>query len=184
MILGSVAKRYARALLALAQEEGDPVAMADALERVAAVLAVPSVAEVVRNPAVGFEERRALVRTLVDDLGLPKLLENCLFLLAERQRLDIVDGLWRAYVELVDQALGRARVVVRSAVTLTDDQVQEILAAVRKLTGKESLIPVLEVDAELLGGAVCEVEGVVYDGSLRTQVERLAQQMAAGREHG
>ena len=45
MILGSVAKRYARALLALAQEEGDPVAMADALERVAAVLAVPSVAE-------------------------------------------------------------------------------------------------------------------------------------------
>ena len=184
MTSGAVAKRYARAMLALARDEGDPAGLAAALQQVAAVLAVPSVAAVVRNPAVGLEDRRALVRRLVEDLSLPKLLESCLFLLAERQRLDIVDGLWRSYVELLDQALGRARVIVRSAVPLSEDDVEGILGVVRRLTGKENLIPVLEVDGELLGGIVCEVEGIVYDGSVRTHVDRLARQMVMGAGHG
>jgi len=177
---GGVAKRYARALLGLAREEGDPVGLGEALEQVAAVLAAPSVAAVVRSPAVGTAGRRGIIQSLVQELGIPRLLANCLFLLAERQRLDIADDIGRAYIELLDQVLGRTRVIVRSAIPLSDDRLQELLAVLRKLTGKENLIPVVEVDGELLGGVVCETEGIVYDGSVRTQVSWLARQMIAG----
>jgi F-type H+-transporting ATPase subunit delta len=175
----TVAKRYARALLALAKENGDLVGLADALEQVAAALQMPSVGEIVRNPAIGVQGRHAVVRSLVDSLRLPGLLANCLHLLAERQRLDIVDDLWRAYVNLVDHALGRSRVVLRSAAPLTEEQVQQMLAVLRRLTGKEEIVPVLEVEPDLLGGVLAEADGVVYDGSVRTQVDELARQMVA-----
>jgi F0F1-type ATP synthase delta subunit len=35
------------------------------------------------------------------------------------------------------------------------------------------------VDPELLAGAIVEVDGRVYDGSLRTQLAKLRQQMAS-----
>jgi len=38
-----------------------------------------------------------------------------------------------------------------------------------------------EVDAELLGGVVLDIDGTVYDGSLRAQLVRLSKQMAEGR---
>jgi len=177
----TLAKRYARALLELATEEGNQVALAEALGQVATVLAAPSVASVVRNPAVGLDGRRTVVQSLADSLDIPSILANCLFLLAERHRLDIVDDLARAYLNLVDNVLGRSRVIVRSAVPLPEDHVQAILGVLRKHVPNRELIPVLEVDPDLLGGVVCEAEGIVYDGSVKTQVTRLARRMVADR---
>lgn len=175
----AVAKRYARALLALAKEGGDPSAIADALEQVATALNAPSVADVVRSPAIKAEVRLDVVRKMVGSLQVPHLLANCLFLLAERRRLAIVDELWRSYLALLDQALGRRRVIMRSATPLSEEQVQRSLEALRGVVGSAEMIPVLEVDPELLGGVVAEIGGVVYDGSVRTQVAKLARQMTA-----
>jgi F-type H+-transporting ATPase subunit delta len=176
-----LAKRYARALLDLAKEEGNQVELAEALGQVATVLAAPSVASVVRNPAVGLDGRRTVVGSVADSLGIPRILTSCLMLLAERHRLGIVDDLAHVYLDLVDQALGRTRVVVRSAVPLPEDHVQAILGVLRTHVPSRELIPVLEVDPDLLGGVVCEAEGIVYDGSVKTQVSRLRRRMVADR---
>jgi F-type H+-transporting ATPase subunit delta len=175
----TLAKRYARALLALATEEGNQVAVAEALGQVATVLVAPSVAMVVRNPAVGVDGRRTVVRSICSSLGIPRVLANCLFLLAERHRLDMVDDLARAYLDLLDEALGRTRVIIRSAVPLPEGHVQEILGVLQRRVPRRELIPVLEVDPDLLGGVVCEAEGIVYDGSVKAQVSRLARRMVA-----
>ncbi len=178
----AVAKRYARAMLALAKENGDPTVIGEALGRAACALAAAGVAEVVRSPVVGADARMAVVRRVVDTLGLPRVVANCLYLLSERRRLDIVEDVWQAYLVFVDEALGRSRVTVRSAVPLTDTQAQALLIALRGLTAKAELVPRFEVDAEILGGVVVEMGGVVYDGSVRTQIERLARRMTATRE--
>jgi F-type H+-transporting ATPase subunit delta len=175
----ALAKRYARAVLALAKEDGDPAAIATALERAAVALEDPTVAPVVASPALDTETRLSLVRRLIESLGLPRLVGNCLCLLAERQRLDLVGDLWRTYVDLLDEALGRRRVAVRSAAALTDEQLRRVLDGVRRLVGAGEIVPLVEVDPELIGGVVVEVGGVVYDGSIRTQVRGLARRMVA-----
>jgi F-type H+-transporting ATPase subunit delta len=178
----AVAKRYARALLALAKADGDPAALGDALARAAAAFTTPAVRDIVTSPAVGADARMMLVRRLVDGLGLPSLVANCLYLLSERRRLDIVGDLTAAYVALLDDLLGRSRVVVRSAIPLSQTQVDGLLPVLRARAGVREVIPVLEIDPDLLGGVVVEVGGVVYDGSVRTQVDRLARRMAVSRE--
>jgi len=178
----ALAKRYARALLALAKEDGDPAAIAAALERAAATLEAPTVAPVVASPALDTETRLALVRRLNEGLGLPRLVANCLCLLAKRQRLDLVGDLWRTYVDLLDEALGRRRVMVRSASPLSEEQLRRVLDGMRRVMGDGEIIPLVEVEPELIGGVVVEVGGVVYDGSIQTQVRGLARRMvAAGR---
>ena len=48
-----------------------------------------------------------------------------------------------------------------------------------------SVLPIyaalVRVDPSLLGGVVVDIEGKVYDGSLRTQLEALASSIAGGR---
>jgi F-type H+-transporting ATPase subunit delta len=176
---GAVAKRYARALLALARENGDPTVIGEALGRAACALAAPEVAEIARSPAVGAGARMAVVRRVVGALGAPQVVANCLYLLAERRRLDIVETVWQAYLALLDEALGRGRVTVRSAVPLPEARLAALLAEFRELTGAAELVPRVEVDPNLLGGVVIETNGVVYDGSVRTQVSRLARRMTA-----
>jgi F-type H+-transporting ATPase subunit delta len=169
-------------LLALAKEDGDPAAVGAALERAATALESATVAPVVASPALDTETRLALVRKLIASLGLPKLVGNCLCLLAERQRLDLVGDVWRTYADLLDEALRRRRVLVRSATPLTDEQMRRVLDGMRGVVGGGEIIPLAEVDPDLIGGVVVEVGGVVYDGSIRTQVNALARRMvAAGR---
>ena len=68
------------------------------------------------------------------------------------------------------------RVLVRSAVALTDDQQAEIRKTLSESLHKE---PVLELrtDPELLGGLVVQVGDKVYDTSVRSRLEALRNQL-------
>jgi F-type H+-transporting ATPase subunit delta len=80
---------------------------------------------------------------------------------------------------LVDRKRGRTRARVRSATPLAPDLVAELTRVFGVITGKE-VVPDLTVDPELLAGVIVEVDGRVYDGSLRTQLGKLRQRMAIG----
>jgi F-type H+-transporting ATPase subunit delta len=80
---------------------------------------------------------------------------------------------------LLDAQLNQVRATITTAVALSPAQKDEIVATFAQLTGKR-VLATLAVDADLLGGVIVEVEGKVYDGSLRTQLDKLHQQMATG----
>ena len=79
--------------------------------------------------------------------------------------------------QLLDKALGRVRARVRSAVELETEEKQLLVRTFSQLTHK-TVEPSFETDAALLGGVVVEVEGRVYDASLKTQLARLGEQLA------
>ena len=62
-----------------------------------------------------------------------------------------------------------------------DAHAPELVELVRRLTGRREVLATTEVDPELLGGVVLDIDGTVYDGSLRAQLVRLGKQMAEGR---
>jgi len=175
--MSAVAGRYAKALFALAKEAGTLPSTADELARVAAQASQPSVAAVLGNPLLPASRRAEIAQLLVRELALSDLLTRFVGLLADHQRLQILPAI-HAYVQrLLDQELGRVRVSIRSAAGLQAQQEGDLVAAFTTLTGKQ-VIPQVSVDPELLGGVVVEVEGKVYDGSVRTQLDRLAKELA------
>jgi F-type H+-transporting ATPase subunit delta len=178
--VSSVARRYAKAIASIATEQNSLDATAGELRSLATLAAAPSVAPILANPLLSADSRQSIARTLGEQLRLAPMTRNFLSLLADHQRLDLLVGIADQYDRIVDKALGRVRARIQTAVELSADQQRAVDAALEKLTGRK-VIAERSVDKDLLGGMVVEVEGKVYDGSVRTQLRRLASAMAGGR---
>jgi F-type H+-transporting ATPase subunit delta len=173
---GSVARRYAKALYELAAEEGAVDAIGQALAALAeAVKGVP--AEQLAPGVLDAEARRKLGRALATPVGVDTTLGKFLRVVAERDRVSELPGVYYWYVKRLDEEAGRVRAGITSAVELRPNELQAVLGAFGKLAGRE-VVPEVVTDPELLGGVVVELEGRVYDGSVRTRLARLAAKMA------
>ncbi len=55
---------------------------------------------------------------------------------------------------------------------LADAQVAEIKSALEKMTGRQVVLNV-EIDPTLIGGVVTKIGDQLFDGSVRTQLQRI-----------
>ena len=175
--MSAVARRYAKALFSLAQEQKQIEVVGQQLFVAAAELELPELAELANSPRLSVERRRALVGALSQQLCLAPLVATFLSLLADRQRLGQVQAIAVRFQQLEDQALGRIRMTIRTATPLSDAERDQIAARFGQQL-QRTIVASTEVDPTLLGGVVVIAEGKVYDGSIRSHLERLAKQMA------
>lgn len=177
MIMGSIARRYAKALFGLAVEKGRVEAWANALLSLKeAAVGSPDLADVLSNPVYSKDQRRAIVEKLAAALSLEQEPASLLFLLGDRNRLSYLAAVVDTFQGLADQHLGRVRARVTSAVKLEDGAAQAIADTLSKATQAKVLLDRV-VDPAILGGVVAEVGSLVYDGSVRTQLEDLRNQL-------
>jgi F-type H+-transporting ATPase subunit delta len=174
------ARRYAKGIFALAQETQAVDAIAAELERLAALARDPVISNTLGNPLLSAPARKAVARTLGEQLQLSRTTRNFLGLLADHKRLDQLVGIFDHYRKLHDTALGQVRAQITSAVPLSPAQETDLVTTFAQLSGKR-VLATPHVDPEILGGVVVEIEGKVYDGSLRTQLGRLAGSIAGSR---
>jgi len=176
VISGSLAKRYAKALFSLAAEEGNVDEVAGALEQLATGIAEID-AEWFAPGVLEQDTVRRLGEALASPLGRDTTLGRFVRLLSVRERLALLPEIRAWFVRMEDQAAGRARLAVSSARQLDEAEVRDVCAAFARLADRE-VIPQTSVDPELIGGIVVELEGRVYDGSVKTHLARLAARMA------
>ncbi len=176
-MIGSLARRYAKALFALARERQALEPVSAEIQQIATVAAEPSIHDVLNNPMLPPSRRLQVVDLILKEIGPSDLTARFVRVLADHQRIGQLSGIAREYNRLLDQHLGRVKVIVRSPTPLSEDQRKQIVAAFGPITGK-SVLATFETDPALLGGVVVEAEGKVYDGSIKTQLERLAKQLS------
>ena len=104
---------------------------------------------------------------------------NFLRLLVDRRRLIDFDAICDEFERLADEAAGRVQAEVVPATPLREEQRERLRRALAARTGKQ--VELAErVDPALLGGAVASVAGLVFDGSLRTQLAQLHGSLTRG----
>jgi F-type H+-transporting ATPase subunit delta len=173
MIVGSIARRYAKALFELAVEQGKVDAWSASLSSLKqAIESSAELRDVLENPIYTKEQRRAIVTKLVGALALETEPANLLFLLADRTRLSEIGSIATEFGALADAKLGRLRARVVSAAPLDPATAQHITDRLAAVTRAQVILD-RAVDPELLGGVVAQVGRLTYDGSLRSQLEDL-----------
>lgn len=128
------------------------------------------------------EDRKAALIDSIFKGRASDLLYNFLRTLNAHDRLGLLRAVGTCLHQLNDAAQGRVSVLVKSAVALTEDQ----LAAVRAmLADKFRIQPNIEtqVDPELLGGLWIRVGDVVYDRSVRWNLNQLRENILARSSH-
>lgn len=168
-----MARRYAKALLSLGEEEG----RLDALTREVRSLgdAVASSAELrtlLASPVIPQESRHAVMKDIVARLGLSPTVRAAALLLTDRRRGAAIPEVAAALEALVDERAGKVKAEVTSAAPLTDAQALRVQASLEKITGRKIALS-RKVDAALIGGVVARVGDRVFDGSVRTRLEQL-----------
>lgn len=180
MQTSGTARRYAKALFALAQEEGS----VDSVRReIGALDDLFSTHEEFRNaicrPLHPGRERRSALTAVCDKLEVGRSVRNfCAFLVDQRRVIQFA-GIRSAFDTLADRAAGRTRAQVVSAGPLSDAQRDRLRSALAARTGQQVELDE-SIDASLLGGAIASVGGLVFDGSLRTQLHQLRTSLTKG----
>jgi len=177
MLGTQAARRYAKALISLAHEQEAGEIIGEQLAQVAQLFTDPELAKILTLPALPLRARQSIVEQVISQASLHDTFVKFLRVLADNNRLrDLVD-IDRAYQRLLDKVLGRVRAQIRSAAALSEEEAQIITAAFSRLT-KKTVEASFAVDTELVGGIIVEIEGRIYDASLKTQLARLETQLA------
>lgn len=172
MVEGSVARRYARALLDLGRESKCVDRFGEDLQRFVDAAQKGNLLEVLANPVYTQAERRGVLDTVLPSANLDGTVVNFLRLLLDKNRFGALTAITQAYGELADQEAGRVRAVVTSATKLNKTELERVRKALSEATGRTVVVEAV-VDPTLLGGMTARVGGRVYDASLRTRLERL-----------
>ena len=175
-----IAKRYAKALLSIGQDDGK---LADYGAELADFAAVASESgeflPALSNPNFDIDDRRKILGAVISKMGLSAMMNNFLNLLLDKGRIGYVGAISSVYRDLVDEKSGVKRATVTSAVSLDDATVARIKDALNKAVDGEVELE-LEVDGSLVGGLVARVGDLVYDGSVRTQLLGLKESLKRG----
>ncbi len=171
----TIARPYAKAAFATAQEHGAFDRWSAVLATAAAVVRDPQVAPLLDNPLIQPSQLSGLVADIAGE-ALDERTRNFLDLLAANRRLDLAPEIAGMFEVLRAEAENLADVEVVSAIELASAQRERLAAALTKRLGRQVRLH-CSVDAALIGGAIVRSGDFVIDGSLRARLDRLAQQM-------
>lgn len=163
-----VAKRYARALIELA-ERGQVEQWGAELERLAAIVESPELKTRLASPELSQASRQEAMAKIAERLNLSFPLRSFAVVVARHGRIAEVGAIAESYRDLVDEMLGRERATLTFAVQPTNEEAARVVAGLEAIA-KKKIIPTIKVDKQLLGGVVAELGGKTYDGSLAARL--------------
>jgi F-type H+-transporting ATPase subunit delta len=173
----ALARRYAKALLELAEEAKQLEPVGKQLASLAETWAAnPALQEAFDSPSVTAAQRRAILEQLAQKLGLSPLVRHTTLLLSDRRRMRYLPEVAAAFTKLAEQKAGRIRAEVITAAPMPDAYFQELQKALESVTGKEVIL-LKKQDPSLIGGVVTRVGDKVFDGSLRARLSELREEL-------
>ncbi|MBW1721432.1 MAG: ATP synthase F1 subunit delta [Deltaproteobacteria bacterium] len=180
MISSKVAKRYAKALLSLGQEDGRYQEYGENLrEFVDFCRDNQEFYQVITNLVFPVEDRQKILEAILEKSGFADTVKNFLFLLLEKKRIGGIEEIADLYQKLEDELAGVARAEVFSPKPLKEEAQAKLKKTLGELTSKDVKIDVKE-DSSLIGGIVVKIGDLVIDGSIKAQLEGLRESLKRG----
>lgn len=167
---------YAKALLGVTESAGVTESvivefdsfLTDVLER------LPDFEALLKSPRVSHEEKeRLLDRAFAGKMSISLL--NFLKVVSRHGRLDCLRMINRAMHLLLDNLRGRVQVEVTTAAPVPAEVLDGVRNRLAGSLGREVVVHT-RVNPELLGGIVVRIGDKVYDGSIKSSLERMREE--------
>jgi F-type H+-transporting ATPase subunit delta len=168
------AKRYALAAFELAKEHGDMDAWREGVSQIAEFMSDTEVRRVLENTRVGQEPKQRLIEAALGDL--PPLPLNLARLLVRKNRTALALDIAAAFNQLIEEDRGITRARARTAVPLSEAEVEALARRLQEQTGHEVILDV-EVHPDVLGGVVIQIGDRLIDASTRARLHALRENL-------
>lgn len=181
MIGKGVARRYATALFKVGIEDGQVEQYGQELRSFADVLESDKEIELyLITPLFEKVLRQQVLESLLEKLNLSDVIKRFINLLFDKKRLLYLKDICEFYNLLLDEYKGICRAEVISAVPLAEEDLEKIKEKLKAATGKKEVILEVKEDPSLVGGLITKIGDVIYDGSVRTQLNILKENLKRG----
>jgi F-type H+-transporting ATPase subunit delta len=168
----TLARPYARAAFAYAQEAGQIEQWERKLAEAAALAAAPQVRALFSDPE---QSRDDLVKLIAGDEA-DESLVNFLHLLADNDRLQLLPEIHQLFSQYAEEAARKLTVDVYAASDLTAEQLEKLKQALGARLNREIEVRTHKDDS-LIGGARIQAGDLVIDGTLKGKLDKLRSEL-------
>lgn len=180
MSVETIARRYGTALADVVSGGGDIETVKSELRIWEEMMASnASLHSAFRNPAITHLDKEKVLESLIAKAKPTKTTSNFLRILLKNSRLTELGEINDKFASVLEERSGHIAAEVISARDLSDDQKRELKSNLEKLTGKQVQLN-FGIDQDIIGGVVTRIGSTVYDGSVRTQLENLREELVNG----
>ena len=172
-----VAKRYARALLGLSNDRSQLEVWGAELERLARVIEMREIDASFASPVVSIVAKIQALASITEKLEVSFPVRSFIAVVAQHGRIPDLPAVAEEYGRMLDELMGRAPATLIFATQPSDTDVRQIVDKLEQIAHKQ-IIPTIEIDQELLGGVIVELEGKTYDGSLTSRLTEAQRRLA------
>lgn len=180
MIGGSLARRYARALLSIGEEEKRSRKILSEIERFSSLMSENAqLLETMEAAHITRRDKHVVLEEVLASSGFLPSTRNFLTLLVDKGRMGMFSQVLSEFRRMIEQIEGIERVEVVVPLALTESQRTMLTEVLEGRTGRKVILEET-VDPGVLGGMVVKVGSTVYDGSARTQIENIRETLQKG----
>jgi F-type H+-transporting ATPase subunit delta len=180
MSIVAIARRYAEALADVAIAHNQ-VEQMDAEVGAFAQMIRDSreLHDVFASPVVSQEQKRSVLDAIIERTGVSAMIANLLRTMLSHYRLHDLTEVHEQFRRAINRRRGIALAEVTTAAPASQDAQDMLTRKLQELVGKQVQVQ-FKTDPALIGGAVTRIESVVYDGSIRTQLQTVRQRLKEG----
>lgn len=171
VITGEAPRRYAGALLDLAEESKSLKTVEKDLKAIKAMFKTsPDLRAMASSPVFATDDKVSALAAITKKAGVSKIVAQFVGLAAQNRRAHEIPAMIAAFEDALARRRGTQSARVTSAQKLTPAQLTKLKAELKKSLGRTVDIET-DIDPDLLGGFVVRVGSRLYDSSLKTQIE-------------
>ena len=172
----AVALKYARAVFAEAEEQGNLASVAAQLRSLRQVTrGHHELRDFMVSPEVPTETKLKLVQTAFGDRVEPLVLQF-LSLLIEKHRMGIIEEIVEAFVQLMNEHEGLVKARVITAMPLDAAREAKLRGELSRITGKTVQVS-QTVDPAIIGGIIVHLGNKIIDRSIRRGLRELRENL-------
>lgn len=131
------------------------------------------------NPSITHVNKVKVLGGLIDKIKPLKTTANFLKVLLQNGRLADLSEINDRFALILKERNGIVSAEITSARELPESERAEFKTNLEKITGKTVTI-VYKIDNDIIGGVVTRIGSTVYDGSVKTKLENLKEQLVSG----
>jgi F-type H+-transporting ATPase subunit delta len=174
----TIARRYAAALADVVLKTGETEIVKSELSQWAAIIdSNAELHDALSNPSIAHAQKENVLESLIEKSRPSKTTANFLRVLLRNNRLTAISAVNERFVAELEQRSGIVTAEILSARELPINEKDELRSQLEKLTGKRVNMD-FQIDQDLIGGVVTRIGSTVYDGSIRTKLDTLREQLA------
>ena len=177
MSVETVARRYAAALADVVEKNGETTTVREELKTWEQLIAGNAdLQSAFGNPSIPHLEKEAVLNGLIARTNPSRTTANFLRVVLKNGRLVDLAAINERFDVVLQERSGVVAAQVTSARDLSQEEKAALKSNIERLTGRQVDLS-FEINDAIIGGVVTRVGSTVYDGSVKTQLENLRQEL-------